>query len=416
MGRGRSRPVERAAGGPSSRRRGQPGEGQRREQEPEVAQGDVVVVGLQQQVDDDAGQPGGDQVAAEPGRTATTRPATISMTPTASIAWWALPGMRSLISGGEVDARQSTSQSRNLSSPNRIGATVNPMRSSENAWNTGSSSRRLRAGSRARRSAVDGGHGAPPSKGDIVDVRSVDLFRQLDLCFRLRRWEPTDDLDRRIAGIAALDQPLRRTCTGCSPSRRLDVPDEAAEALGVARSVAAFHLDKLADAGVLEVTFERTTGRTGPGAGRPSKLYRPRGDEVSASVPDRRYDLAGSLLAEAVDEADRTGAPVADCARHRPGRRAPARARNAGRRAVSPDGATTAVTPCSTSWPGTATSPRSATTASRPGQLPVPPPGRGAPRARVRHEPRLDRLAARLAPEPGYCCVRMRHKTFSSIC
>ena len=62
--------------------------------------------------------------------------------------------------------------------------------------------------------------------------------------------------------------------------------------------MAAFHLDKLADAGVVEVRFERTSGRTGPGAGRPSKLYRRADDEVAASVPDRRYDLAGSLLAD----------------------------------------------------------------------------------------------------------------------
>src|SRR5437588_6728316 len=99
------------------------------------------------------------------------------------------------------------------------------------------------------------------------------------------------DLDRRIAGIAALDQPLRRqlyellTTTDQWISR-----DEAAEALGVARSVAAFHLDKLAEAGVVEVRFERTTGRTGPGAGRPSKLYRPAVSELSASVPERHYD------------------------------------------------------------------------------------------------------------------------------
>jgi len=121
--------------------------------------------------------------------------------------------------------------------------------------------------------------------------------------------------DERVAAVAALDQPLRRAlyrllarAGGGWTSR-----DEAAEALGVPRTVAAFHLDKLADAGVVDVRFERTTGRTGPGAGRPAKLYRPSADEVAASVPDRRYDLAGALLAEAVATASATGAPVADC-------------------------------------------------------------------------------------------------------
>ena len=89
--------------------------------------------------------------------------------------------------------------------------------------------------------------------------------------------------------------------------------DEASEALDLPRSVAAFHLDKLVEAGVVEVGFERLTGRTGPGAGRPSKLYRRAEKEVAASVPERRYDLAGSLLATAVAEAQRTGSPVAKC-------------------------------------------------------------------------------------------------------
>jgi predicted ArsR family transcriptional regulator len=125
---------------------------------------------------------------------------------------------------------------------------------------------------------------------------------------------PSTELERRIAGIAALDQPLRRNLYRLLSDRDgWTTRDEAAEALGVARSVAAFHLDKLAEAGVVEVRFERTSGRTGPGAGRPSKLYRPSDDEVSASVPERRYDLAGSLLATAVAEASRTGAPIANC-------------------------------------------------------------------------------------------------------
>ena len=91
--------------------------------------------------------------------------------------------------------------------------------------------------------------------------------------------------------------------------------EEASDALDIGRPLAAFHLDKLVEAGVLGTRFERRTGRTGPGAGRPSKLYRPIGGEVSASVPDRHYDLAGSLLASAVATATRTGAPVADCVR-----------------------------------------------------------------------------------------------------
>jgi len=128
--------------------------------------------------------------------------------------------------------------------------------------------------------------------------------------------EPTPDLERRIAGVAALDQPLRRDLYRLlTATEGWTTRDEAAAALGVPRSVAAFHLDKLADAGVVEVRFERTSGRRGPGAGRPSKLYRPSQDEVTASIPERHYDLAGSLLATAVATSVRTGAPVGDCLR-----------------------------------------------------------------------------------------------------
>jgi predicted ArsR family transcriptional regulator len=121
------------------------------------------------------------------------------------------------------------------------------------------------------------------------------------------------DLEQRIAGIAALDQPLRRELYRLLADGEWWTRDNAATSLDVARSVAAFHLDKLAEAGVVEVRFERTSGKQGPGAGRPSKLYRLAATELSASVPERHYDLAGSLLATAVAESARTGRPVRDC-------------------------------------------------------------------------------------------------------
>jgi predicted ArsR family transcriptional regulator len=124
------------------------------------------------------------------------------------------------------------------------------------------------------------------------------------------------DLEQRIAGIAALDQPIRRDLYRFLVASDGWVSrDAAAAGLDLSRSVAAFHLDKLADAGVVQVRFERTTGRQGPGAGRPAKLYRPASAEVAASIPARHYDLAGSLLAEAVAESTRTGTPVGDCLR-----------------------------------------------------------------------------------------------------
>lgn len=120
-----------------------------------------------------------------------------------------------------------------------------------------------------------------------------------------------DDLDSRVSGIAALDQPLRRRLYDLA-AREWIGRDDAADALGVPRSVAAFHLDKLADAGLLEVRYERPEGRGGPGAGRPAKQYRRAQQEIAVSVPDRRYDLAAELLAGAADLAASEGRPVVD--------------------------------------------------------------------------------------------------------
>jgi predicted ArsR family transcriptional regulator len=83
--------------------------------------------------------------------------------------------------------------------------------------------------------------------------------------------------------------------------------DEVAGALAVGRTLAAYHLDKLAEAGLLNVAYARRSGRTGPGAGRPAKLYERTEREVSVSLPPRDYCLAARLLAHAAAN-DRHGA------------------------------------------------------------------------------------------------------------
>jgi predicted ArsR family transcriptional regulator len=78
--------------------------------------------------------------------------------------------------------------------------------------------------------------------------------------------------------------------------------DDAAQAVDVSRQVAAYHLDRLADDGLLEVEFRRLTGREGPGAGRPSKLYRRSHQVHEVSIPPRRYELAARILLDAARE------------------------------------------------------------------------------------------------------------------
>src|ERR671933_121180 len=80
----------------------------------------------------------------------------------------------------------------------------------------------------------------------------------------------------------------------------------AAATAGISRTLAAYHLDRMVEDGLLEVSFARRTGRSGPGAGRPAKLYRRTARELQISLPPRDYELAARLLAKAVDT-ERTG-------------------------------------------------------------------------------------------------------------
>jgi predicted ArsR family transcriptional regulator len=115
----------------------------------------------------------------------------------------------------------------------------------------------------------------------------------------------------RLARVAALGEPLRRGIYLFVASEPEAVSrDQAAERFGVSRAVAAFHLDKLANLGLLDVEFRRPPGRGGPGAGRPAKLYRATATEVSFSFPPREYELAGELLAEAVSVSVRDSVPA----------------------------------------------------------------------------------------------------------
>ncbi|WP_299531787.1 helix-turn-helix domain-containing protein [uncultured Streptomyces sp.] len=110
--------------------------------------------------------------------------------------------------------------------------------------------------------------------------------------------------DAAIEALAVLGDPVRRGLYRHVSGAPDEVGREAAaEAAGISRPLAAFHLDKLVEAGLLEVRFRRPAGRGGPGAGRPAKMYRRAEREHTVSVPPRSYDAAGRLLAEVVERA-----------------------------------------------------------------------------------------------------------------
>jgi predicted ArsR family transcriptional regulator len=114
--------------------------------------------------------------------------------------------------------------------------------------------------------------------------------------------------NRRLAAVASLgDENRRRLFDFVASAAGAVGRDDAASALGLARSTASFHLDRLVKDGLLAVEFRKLGGREGPGSGRPAKLYRTAVDEVAASVPERHYDLAGELLVSAIEAASADG-------------------------------------------------------------------------------------------------------------
>ena len=124
-------------------------------------------------------------------------------------------------------------------------------------------------------------------------------------------------LDAGVAGLASLAEPTRRALYLYVRAQESAVSrDEAAAGVGVPRHKAKFHLDKLVDDGLLEVEFARRTGRQGPGAGRPAKLYRRAARELAVTLPERRYELAGQLMASAITEAQADGLPVTETLAH----------------------------------------------------------------------------------------------------
>jgi predicted ArsR family transcriptional regulator len=122
-----------------------------------------------------------------------------------------------------------------------------------------------------------------------------------------------DGLERDAAGIGALADPVRLqlyrfVCAQPGPVSR----EQAADAVGIPHHQAKFHLDRLSAEGLLESDYARLTGRSGPGAGRTSKVYRRARRDIAVSLPQREYELAGRLMAQAIAQSATTGEPAVE--------------------------------------------------------------------------------------------------------
>jgi predicted ArsR family transcriptional regulator len=105
-----------------------------------------------------------------------------------------------------------------------------------------------------------------------------------------------------VRAVSLLDEPARRQLYDWVVAQARPVGrEEAARAVKITRSLATFHLDRLAEAGLLEAGYRRLSGKVGPGAGRPARVYWRAAREFSVSLPDRRYDRAAGLFASALE-------------------------------------------------------------------------------------------------------------------
>jgi len=229
--------------------------------------------------------------------------------------------------------------------------------------------------------------------------------------------KPQDD--RELDAIGALAEPTRRAlyeavAVAAEPLTR----EAAAERTGTTRALAAFHLDRLVEHGLLAVEYRRVSGRTGPGAGRPSKLYRRAPAELAVSLPPRHYDLAGELLAEAVEAAPSAkvrkaltaaakaeGRAAGERAREHAGRSARRAGRGAVLEALKERGFEPAVDP---SGDIRLRNCPFHSLAGRHRELVC---GMNLALMRgLKSGSGLEGYTAELAPEPGACCVVFRHK------
>jgi hypothetical protein len=122
------------------------------------------------------------------------------------------------------------------------------------------------------------------------------------------------DLERRLDALASLADPVRPARYRCVAGREQGLGrDEAAATVGTSRKLAAprGRFPKATDLEpalrLLEVRFERRSGRSGPGAGRPAKIYLRSAGPLEVALPARNYWLIAELPADAV-RADPSGA------------------------------------------------------------------------------------------------------------
>lgn len=105
--------------------------------------------------------------------------------------------------------------------------------------------------------------------------------------------------DAAIESVSVLGERTRRQMFAfIRRARRPVTRDEAAASAGISRKLAAFHLDKLVDAGLLRARYVAPGGVRK--VGRQPKAYEPTETQIRVSIPDRRHELLADMLMRAV--------------------------------------------------------------------------------------------------------------------
>jgi len=115
--------------------------------------------------------------------------------------------------------------------------------------------------------------------------------------------------DARLDAVAAPE--LRSTLLYVRSQPAAVTADEVAAAERVHRNVARARLERLVSAGLLVASFERRTGRAGPGAGRPAKIYAVTPELEAIEFPRRRFPELVALLMAGRSTADLRAAGAA---------------------------------------------------------------------------------------------------------
>jgi predicted ArsR family transcriptional regulator len=96
------------------------------------------------------------------------------------------------------------------------------------------------------------------------------------------------------------DPALRSTVLLVRAAAKPLTADDVAEQQDLSRSVARWRLERLVEAGLATVSFERRSGRSGPGGGRPAKTYAAAPETRAVEFPPRHYEALVARLVEAL--------------------------------------------------------------------------------------------------------------------